>query len=317
MQALFFENELSVREIPAPEPLAGEVLVKVLCSAICNTDLEIIKGYMGFRGVLGHEFVGKVEQAGHPLDGMNVVGEINCSCGSCYLCLSGRRTHCTNRTVTGIAGHQGVFAEYICLPAENLHPVPGSVPLTQAVFTEPLAAAVEIFEQFHARPTGNMFIFGAGKLGLLISMVARLQGFDYTTFDTADGKVAFASGIGINARGVSGLADHEKAEVCIDCSGSASGIQLALSHLQPRGTLVLKTTVADTAKPDLNSIVINEFTVMGSRCGPFRPALNLLERKLIDPTPLISGFYPFSSILQAFAAAQLPQTHKIIIDHTA
>ena len=315
MQALFFDNGLFIKEIPVPEPAAGEVLVKVLYSAICNTDLEIIKGYMGFRGVLGHEFVGRVNSPGHPLHGKTVVGEINCSCGECYLCLSGRRTHCTNRTVIGIAGHQGVFADFISLPSGNLHIVPDPVPGHIAVFTEPLAAAIEIFEQQHIKPSDTVFIFGAGKLGLLVSMVARLHGLSYTTFDPVIEKVEFAVKMGLNARSSAGLKPEEKAEVCIDCTGSAEGISIALSHLWPRGTMVLKTTVADPAKPDVNSIVINEFTILGSRCGLFEPALNLLERKLIDPDPMISGSFAFKDIIKAFESAKKPVNRKIIIDH--
>ncbi|MCX6287613.1 MAG: alcohol dehydrogenase catalytic domain-containing protein [Bacteroidetes bacterium] len=315
MQALFFENELLLKEIPVPVSAAGEVLVKILYSAICNTDLEIIKGYMGFRGVLGHEFVGKVTSVSHPLYGKTVVGEINCSCGHCYLCLSGRHAHCSKRNVIGIAGHQGVFAGFISLPAENLHIVPDTVPGHIAIFTEPLAAAVEIFEQLHMKPSKSVFIFGAGKLGLLVSMVVRLQGFDYTTFDPIPEKTAFASTLGIHSKSLTELQAGEKAEVCIDCTGNAEGFGLALEHLWPGGTLILKTTVADPSKPDLNSIVINEFTILGSRCGLFKPALNLLERKLVDPSPLISGEYAFNDILKAFESAKNPLNHKIIIDH--
>lgn len=315
MLALFFENDLTLKNIPVPVPAAGEVLVKLLYSAICNTDLEIIKGYMGFKGVLGHEFVGEVVSPGHTLSGKTVVGEINCSCGLCYLCQTGRRTHCMKRTVLGIAGRQGVFADFIALPAENLHPVHESVSLTHAVFTEPLAAAVEIFEQLHMKPSKNVLIFGAGKLGMLVSMVARLQGFDYTTVDPVEEKVQFAKSAGINAMIIQDLGKDFKAEVCIDCTGSAEGFELALSHLWPGGTLVLKTTVANTSKPDLNSIVINEFNILGSRCGLFKPALNLLERRLIDPSPLISGIYTFDEIISAFEAAKNPKKHKIIIRH--
>jgi len=315
MLALFFEGGLTLKEIPVPEPSRGEVLVRILYSAICNTDLEIIKGYMSFTGVPGHEFVGQVITPGHALTGRNVVGEINCSCGHCYMCRIGRPTHCFSRTVVGIAGHQGVFTEYICLPEGNLHIVPDSIPLPLAVFTEPLAAAAEIFEQLHIRPTEKVFILGAGKLGLLAAMVARLNGLDYTSFDTIAEKVDFAVRLGINARHLSSLEPDEKAGVCIDCSGSRDGAGIALSLLYPRGTLVLKTTVAETAKTDLNCIVVNELTVMGSRCGPFRPALNLLERKLADPRPLISGVFPFSDILKAFETAMNPLSLKIIIKH--
>jgi threonine dehydrogenase-like Zn-dependent dehydrogenase len=315
MLALFFENGLSLKDIPEPEPTEGEVLIKILYSAICNTDLEIIKGYMGFRGVPGHEFVGRVITPDHILTGKNVVGEINCSCGHCYMCRSGRPSHCLNRTVIGIAGHQGVFTSHICLPASNLHIIPDSIPLPLVVFTEPLAAAVEIFEQLHIRPTATVIILGAGKLGLLVSMVARLHGLNYTCYDTVREKVDFALKLGVHARHLSALGPDEKAEVCIDCSGSRDGAGIALSHLFPRGTLVLKTTVAETAKPDLNSIVINEFTILGSRCGPFRPALNLLERNLVDPRPLISGIFRFNDILKAFEAAEDPVSLKIILEH--
>ncbi|MEI6884903.1 MAG: alcohol dehydrogenase catalytic domain-containing protein [Bacteroidota bacterium] len=315
MQSLFFEKELCLRDIPLPVPAPDEVLVKIKYSAICNTDLEIIKGYMGFKGVPGHEFVGEVVSQGNILSGKTVVGEINCSCGNCYLCRSGRRTHCMNRTVVGIAGRQGVFADFIALPAKNLHIVPDSVPVQMAVFTEPLAAAVEIFEQLHVKPSGNMMIFGAGKLGMLVSMVARLQGFDYTTVDTVPEKVRFALSAGINAVELRELDPASKAEVCVDCTGSSRGFELALSHLWPRGTMVLKTTVANTSSPDLNSIVINEFNILGSRCGLFKPALNLLERKLIDPSILVSGIYPFSEIISAFEAANNPENHKILIRH--
>ena len=184
-----------------------------------------------------------------------------------------------------------------------------------AVFTEPLAAAVEIFEQLHVKPSGNMMIFGAGKLGMLVSMVARLQGFDYITVDPVPEKVRFALSAGINAVELAKLDPALKAEICIDCTGSSQGFELALSHLWPRGTMVLKTTVANTSSPDLNSIVINEFNLLGSRCGLFKPALNLLERKLVDPSILVSGIYPFSEIISAFEAAKNPENHKILIRH--
>lgn len=316
MQALFFDNKLELIEMPEPEAREGELMVRILVSAICNTDLEIIKGYMGFRGILGHEFVGEVVTPGHILSGKRVTGEINCSCGSCYLCLSGRRTHCRSRTVMGIAGHQGAFAGFVALPAGNLHPVPDSLSSDSAVFTEPLAAALEIFEQINIRPGDTVFIFGAGKLGLLVSLVCRLRGFSCLTLDPDPMKVGFAKGLGIDACLLSELGENRMAEVCIDCTGDPGGLQTAMSHLWPRGILVLKTTVANPALPDLNSIVINEFTILGSRCGPFVPALNLLEKKLVDPLPLISARYSFGNIKEAFDHASRQGVHKIIIDHS-
>ncbi|MCK9203699.1 MAG: alcohol dehydrogenase catalytic domain-containing protein [Bacteroidales bacterium] len=315
MKALFFDGSLKIKEVSHPQPRENEALIKIIFSAICNTDLEIVKGYMGFNGILGHEFVGEVVTRSSDLFGQKVVGEINCSCGDCYLCQTGRETHCPNRTVLGIDGHPGVFADYIVLPMQNLKVVPENLPLTSAVFTEPLAAAIEIFEQIQIKPSQNVFIFGAGKLGLLISQVFRLNGCVYTTFDTQVSKVKKAMDMGINARELSSLRDAEKAEVCVDCTGNPSGINLALSHLYPRGKLVLKTTVAQSEKIDLNQIVINEFEIIGSRCGLFEPALSLLSQGLVNPQPLISAILPFNEIIQAFELAGKPGTLKILIQH--
>lgn len=315
MKALFFDGSLSMVELPSPKPGEDEVLIKILYSAICNTDLEILQGYMGFRGVPGHEFVGEVVTKGSFLQGKTVIGEINCACGECYLCQTGRKTHCANRTVLGIDGHQGVFADYITLPEQNLHIVPDGLPLTSAVFTEPLAAAIEIFEQIQIRPSQNVFIFGAGKLGMLISQVFRLNGCDYTTFDPNEGKILKARKMGLNAKPLSSLGEGHKAEVCVDCTGSPDGINIALSHLFPRGKLVLKTTVANPEKIDLNQIVINEFEIIGSRCGLFEPALSLLSQGLVNPEPLISKIFEFSKIIDAFNVAKEPGSLKILIKH--
>jgi threonine dehydrogenase-like Zn-dependent dehydrogenase len=315
MKALVFDESLKIKEVPEPIPGKEEVLIKVLYSSICNTDLEIIKGYMGFKGILGHEFVGEVATRSSTLFGKKVVGEINCPCGECYLCKTGRPTHCPTRTVLGIQDHAGVFAGFIVLPERNLHEVPETLVLESAVFTEPLAAAIGIFDQIHIRPTRQVFIFGAGKLGLLISMVFRLNGCDAITFDTTEAKVEKARSMGVNASLVSALSSRDKAEVCIDCTGNPDGIGLALSHLHPRGTLVLKTTVADVAKIDLNQVVINEFTIAGSRCGPFAPALRMLSQGLIDPSPLISQTFNFQDILAAFELAKRADTLKVLIKH--
>lgn len=315
MKALLFDGNLRISEIPAPKPQNSEVLIKILYSAICNTDLEIIKGYMGFKGIPGHEFVGEVVSKGSLLFGKKVIGEINCACGDCYLCRTGRKTHCPNRTVLGIDGHQGVFAEYITLPEENLHVVPEGLSLTSALFTEPLAAAIEIFEQIQIKPSQNVFIFGAGKLGLLISQVFRLNGCDYTTFDPNEGKILRARKMGLNAKPLAVLGEGMKAEVCVDCTGNPEGIDIALAHLYPRGKLVLKTTVANPEKIDLNQIVINEFEIIGSRCGLFEPALSLLSQGLVDPEPLITKTYEFSKIIEAFGMAQQPSSLKILIKH--
>ncbi|MFZ4520226.1 MAG: MDR/zinc-dependent alcohol dehydrogenase-like family protein [Bacteroidales bacterium] len=313
MKALFFNGSLSLRDIPVPVPGEKEVLIRILFSAICNTDLEILQGYMGFSGIPGHEFVGEVVSTGSEFYGKMVVGEINCPCGVCYLCRSGRRTHCPNRTVLGIFNHHGVFAEYIVLPEENLHVVPTGVLPEQAVFTEPLAAALEIFEQVHIKPTEKAYIFGAGKLGLLIAQIFRLNGCDYTLFSRSEARITKAKSMGINATLLSTLSDTDKAEVCVDCTGNSEGINVALAHLYPRGKLILKTTVAQPEIIDLNQLVIHEFELIGSRCGPFKPALKLLGKELVNPMPMISGTFDFDDILDAFEFAAQPGVLKVLI----
>lgn len=315
MKALYFDGSLKVLNVPKPRPQGNEVLIKILCSAVCNTDLEILKGYMGFKGILGHEFVGEVVSKSSLLAGKRVVGEINCSCGECFLCKTGRKSHCPNRTVLGIFERPGVFTEFTTLPVENLHVIPDYMSIERAVFTEPLAAAIEIFEQVQIKPSQNVFIFGAGKLGLLISQVFRLNGCEYITFDSNSIKVKKAHSMGIHARGLKTLKSHEMAEVCVDCTGAPDGIKSAMSHLYPRGRLVLKTTVADPEKINLNQIVINEFEVIGSRCGAFEPALSLLEQNLVDPEPIVSKVFDFKDILEAIDFAQQPSTLKVLIRH--
>jgi len=315
MKALYFDGSLSLAEVPVPEPRADEVLIKVSCSSICNTDVEILKGYMGFRGIPGHEFAGRVVSAGSRLAGRLVVGEINCPCGNCHLCLTGRGKHCTQRTVLGIDRHDGVFAEYIVLPEKNLHEIPAGLSPFKAVFAEPLAAALEIAEQVHLKPSEEVFIFGAGKLGLLVSMVLGLNGCRYMTFDPNPVRVEKATGMGLHAAVLDTLVSSAKADVCIDCTGNPEGITIAMNHLYPMGKLVLKTTVAVPGNIDLNRMVIDELTITGSRCGPFAPALNLLARGLVDPEPLVSRVFPFADILTAFDHAAKPDTCKVLIDH--
>ncbi len=315
MKALIFDGTLTLAETTTPEPGDHDVLIRVLYSAICNTDLEILRGYMGFQGIPGHEFVGEVITPGRRLSGRTVVGEINCPCGVCYLCRTGRQTHCPERSVLGIYNRNGAFAEYLVLPEGNLHPVPDHLAQTSAVFTEPLAAAVEIFQQVHIRPTQKVFIFGAGKLGLLVAQVFRMNGCDYRVFSRGETSVAKAESMGINAALVSTLKDADKAEVCIDCTGSPAGINIAMAHLYPRGKLVLKTTVAHPDKIDLNQVVINEFEIIGSRCGPFEPALKLLNEGLVNPEPMITKTFGFGDILEAFEFAAKPGVLKVLIRH--
>lgn len=313
MKALIFDKKLHIEEVPLPVPGKGEALIRICHSSICNTDLEITRGYMGFTGIPGHEFVGEVVSRESPLFGKRVVGEINCSCGKCLMCRTGRKSHCPERTVLGIFNRPGVFAEYTVLPEKNLHLVPDNIEDTEAVFTEPLAAALEIFEQITIDPKKSTFIFGAGKLGLLIAQVFKAKELMYVLFDHNAEKVKRAKSMGLLSMPLSSMKPGGKAEFCIDCTGNPAGIKLALDHVFPMGTIILKTTVAKPLKIDLNQIVINEIDLLGSRCGPFVPALEMLEKKEIKTASLISEIVPFEDIIKGFRIAKKKGIVKVLI----
>jgi len=315
MKALIFDSSLRLTSQPEPQPGKGDVLIKIHYSSICNTDLEIIKGYMGFQGIPGHEFVGEVVNKESRFFGRRVVGEINCSCGKCLMCRTKRSSHCMNRSVLGIAGRPGVFAEYTVLPESNLHLVPESVPDTEAVFTEPLAAALEILEQVPVDPKTSVFILGAGKLGLLIAQVFKAKGLIYVLFDPHEEKVKKARSMDLLAMQLTSMKKGAKAEICIDCTGHPKGIIAALDHVYPRGKVILKTTVAKPSKIDLNQLVINEIELLGSRCGPFVPALEMLEKKEVKTAPMITEVVDFNNILKGFAIAKKKGTIKVLIRH--
>jgi threonine dehydrogenase-like Zn-dependent dehydrogenase len=315
MNALLFDTRLHLAELPDPQPGKGEALIKIRYSSICNTDLEIIKGYMGFQGIPGHEFVGEVVNKESGFFGKRVVGEINCSCGKCQMCKTKRPSHCTNRTVLGIFNRPGVFAGYTVLPEKNLHLVPDSVSDTEAVFTEPLAAALEILEQVAIDEKKSVFILGAGKLGLLVAQVFKAKGFMYVLFDPDEEKVKNARSIRLLAMPISSMKSDAKAEICIDCTGNPKGILFALEHVYPRGKVILKTTVAKPSKIDLNQLVINEIELLGSRCGPFLPALEMLEKKAIKTAPMISHIVEFKEIIKGFRLAKKKGTVKVLIRH--
>ncbi len=288
----------------------NESLVRVLRAGICNTDLEIVKGYMGFRGVLGHEFVGIVEEG--DLRGARVVGEINAYDGTCPTCLRGDVTHCPNRTTLGIVHRDGAFAEYLTLPARNLHRVPDSISDAQAVFVEPLAAACEITDRIHIHPTDRVCVLGDGKLGLLCAQVLYLTGCDLLTVGRHTNKLEI-----LRRRGIATTTDpdsiHDQFDVVVDCTGHASGFDLARRLTRPRGTLVLKSTFHGGQDTTFAPIVIDEISIIGSRCGPFAPALRLLERKLVDVDSLISAEYPLTRGIEAFERAVAPGVIKVQI----
>lgn len=299
---------------PEPQPPAGEALVRVRLAGVCATDRELLRGYMGFRGVLGHEFVGEVVQSPDPAwIGRRVVGDINAACYACPTCLAGRHTHCPNRTTLGIMGRDGAFADYLRLPLPNLYPVPPAVPNEMAVFTEPLAAACEILEQVTIRPTDRVVVIGDGKLGLLVAAVLRLTGADLLLVGRYPAKLAIAQAWGIATAFAAEVDARPEADVVVDCAGGPSGFALANQLLRPRGTLVLKSTYHGELALDMSALVVREITLVGSRCGPFAPALRLLAGGLVDPRPLISACYPLPDGATAFQHAGEPGVLKVLL----
>jgi len=313
MQALVYDQDLRLTDIDSPVRKHGEALICVHLAGICNTDLEIVHGYMNFTGVPGHEFVGVVKEGDTPsLIGKRVVGEINAGCRRCDRCRAGDPRHCSNRTILGIYKRNGAFAEYLTLPETNVLTVPDSVPDTAAVFTEPLAAALQIFEEHTFHPNSTIAIIGDGKLGLLITQAARARGYMPILFGKHTEKLALAASWGIQTHMESERTD-EKLPMVIECSGSPSGLGFALSITEPGGTIILKSTYADNAGIDLSQIVINEISLVGSRCGRFKPALELLEQNKIDTQSLITATYPLSNGLAAFHRAAERDSLKILL----
>ncbi|RJP14518.1 MAG: alcohol dehydrogenase [Candidatus Abyssobacteria bacterium SURF_5] len=314
MRALVFDEDLQfVKDYPAPVRKRGESLIRVSYAGICNTDLEISKGYMAYRGVLGHEFVGIVEETDTPgLAGKRVVGEINIACGECDFCRAHIKTHCPNRTVLGISGRDGAMADYVVLPDENLHEAPPGVSDEAAVFVEPLAAAFEILSQINIRPGRRVLVLGDGKLGLLVAQVINTTGADCRLIGRSPGKLALARRLAIATADLQSL-HPQAADIVIDCTGSPEGLPLALRLVKPRGTVVVKTTVAAQYQIDLAPVVIHEIMVMGSRCGPFRPALSALASGTVRVKELITGVFPLEDALAAFKRALEPGALKILL----
>jgi alcohol dehydrogenase len=305
MRALLFDTQLRLdTEYPEPTLQMGEALIRPHLVGICNTDIEITRGYMGFQGVLGHEFVGTIVACDdHAWLGQRVVGEINAACGQCAVCARGATSHCPHRTTLGIDRRDGAMAELLSLPVSCLHAVPDSVPDQAAVFTEPLAAALQILEQAHLRPTERVAVIGDGKLGLLIAQVLRLPGCDVTLVGHHPERWPIVQTLGIHASTTEGL-ESGSFDVAVDCTGQASGLMTARQLLHPRGRLILKSTFAGDSPLNLSMIVVDEITIVGSRCGPFAPALRLLEHGLVQTEPLISGCFPLAEGLRAFEASR-------------
>lgn len=316
MLGIWLENDLLQvkQDLAAPQPQEGEALLRLRLAGICSTDLEMVKGYYPFRGVLGHEFVGEVVAApnGQFEPGQRVVGEINLTCGECPACLSGRATHCQKRTVLGILNKDGAFAEFLTLPMENLHPVPDNVPDEMAVFVEPLAAALEIQQQIQIRPADRVLIVGAGRLGQLIARSLALTGCDLSVVVRRGKARRLLAESGAHFIGVDQVPENEY-DIVVEATGSPAGFTLAIRAVRPRGVIVLKSTYAGSISLDASRLVVDEIQVVGSRCGPFTPALNLLENKKLDPTALIEAEFPLSRGLDAFREAASPGVLKVLL----
>ncbi len=321
MRALRFDGaRLALADVPSPTPPPGEALVRVRLAGICHTDLELTRGYMGFAGTLGHVFVGVVAEAAPGVGatrtlavGQRIVGEINAACGACAACQAGLGRHCPTRTVLGILGRDGAFADYLTLPLANLHPVPDAVPDEAAVFVEPLAAALEILEQVAIRPTDRVLVLGDGKLGQLVARVLATTGCDLTVVGHHADKRALLAAAGIATRAEP---PPGRADVVVDCTGRAAGFAEAMGLVRPRGTLLLKSTVATRpGDPPLNlaPLVIDEITVVGSRCGPFAPALRALAEGRVAVQPLITEEYALADAVAAFQRAAAPGALKVLI----
>ena len=314
MQALWLEeNQISLRNVPQPNK-PNEALIKIRRMGICSTDLELVKGYYPYTGILGHEFVGEVVDAPESgWVGQRVVGEINAVCGACEACLHGRPTHCENRTVLGIVNRDGIFAEYATLPLENLHRVPDSVSDEAAVFTEPLAAALEIQQQIQIKPTDRVLLVGAGRLGQLIAQTLALTGCNLHVVARHPQQQAL-----LNARGIRLITEAEiqprRWDIVVEATGSPDGFNLARRAVRPRGTMVLKSTYKGEMNVNFSSIVVDEITLLGSRCGPFDAALRLLENRAVDPTVLITEQYKLNEILKAFDHAAQAGVLKVLIE---
>jgi alcohol dehydrogenase len=315
MRALYFDETLQYRpDRPEPDPAPGEALIRTRLAGICNTDLEIIRGYMGFQGVLGHEFVGEVVRVDDAPEwvGQRVVGEINAYCRECPTCRRGDPTHCPHRTTLGIYRRDGTMADYFTLPTHLLYPLPETIPDEWAVFTEPLAAACEITDRVPVRPTDRVVVLGDGKLGLLIAQVLQLTGCNLLAVGRHPEKLTVLEWRGIRTQ----LATEPLepgADLVVEATGNPEGFATARELVRPRGTLVLKSTFHGEVSLDLSRVVVDEVSLVGSRCGPFLPALRLLEQRLVDVESLIHNTFSLDDGVAAFEQAAAPGVLKVLL----
>ena len=289
-------------------------MVRVNLAGICGTDLEILQGYMSYEGVLGHEFVGVVEESKNKdLVGKRVVGEINVGCENCDYCKKGMQRHCPNRTVLGILNRDGVFAEYISLPERNLHVLPDSITDEQAVFIEPIAAAFEIKEQISLKPDWRVAIVGDGRLSQLIASVLKTSCSNITCFGRHEKKLQRLQKLGIKTKIGIETDDEHNFDLVVEATGSNSGFLDSMKIVKPKGNVLLKSTIASKENIDLTPAVVNEITLVGSRCGPFRPAINALASGIISVDGLIDSEYPLEKFQEALNHAKESNTLKVVL----
>ncbi|MGD1071659.1 MAG: alcohol dehydrogenase catalytic domain-containing protein [Bryobacteraceae bacterium] len=307
-------GRVEMRNEARPGRPAGFALIRLIAGGICNTDLELQRGYYGFSGTPGHEFAGEVVEADTPsLVGKRVVGEINLACRDCSWCRRGMGRHCPRRTVLGIVGHPGAFSEFFTLPERNLHVLPDSLPAEIAVFAEPVAAACEILEQVKIPCASPVAVLGDGKLGLLVAQVLQANGYRVHQFGRHQEKLRIAEKAGVTVEIAGAKVPEAEYEWVVDASGSAAGLGAATRMVRPRGTVILKSTVHGAVPIDTAPLIVNEITLVGSRCGRFEPALELLERGVVDVTSMIAETMPLSEAPRAFEKAAQPGVLKILL----
>jgi threonine dehydrogenase-like Zn-dependent dehydrogenase len=315
MLALVFDGKARLKkDYPQPRPTHLEALVAVTRAGVCRTDIEILKGYMEFKGVLGHEFVGMVVEGPKKWKGKRVVADITAPCRHCDMCKSQLPKHCRERKTLGISGMDGAFAEFLKVPVDNLHEIPSGVTEDEAVFAEPLAAALQVAEQAQILPTSRMAVLGDGRLGLLTSMALRQRPAEMLLVGKHQDKLDLAARSGVWCISVGDFKPQKDFDIVVDTTGDAEGFKLAMAAVRPRGVIVLKSTAQAGGELNLSSLVVDEVTVVGSRCGPLDKALELLASKTLDVASLITSRFPLKDGLKALAAAQETASVKVLID---
>ena len=316
MLSVHLDNgRVSVREVPKPERPPGCALIRTLAAGICNTDLELQRGYYGFSGTPGHEFAGEVVEADSTeWLGKRVAGEINLACGTCAWCLRSLGRHCPNRTVLGIVKHPGAFQEFFTLPERNLHIIPDGIPTESAVFIEPLAAACEILDQVRIPAGKKVAVLGDGKLGLLISLALHAHGAKVLQFGRHRDKLLIAERAGVETASVDATLPDAEFDFVVDATGAREGLSSAVKMVKPRGTIIMKSTVHGEVAIDTAPVIVNEITLIGSRCGRFEPAMELLQLGSVRVDRLIADRFPLASTPEAFARAAEKGVLKVLLE---